>query len=111
MIKILESNALDLDYPTIDLNGRYKVIADNDFHGVSISNIVKLLLIPKINSLYKLDEIVVKKAIDHIKSIKLFQDPSGSSSFYWRDNKLALKMELRMLFWILLAFSQYYMII
>ncbi|MBD3194271.1 MAG: hypothetical protein GF317_04395 [Candidatus Lokiarchaeota archaeon] len=108
LMKLLESNLVDVNYPPMDINQLFIKITEENFEEVSISSLVKLLLIPKLSIKYNLDEILVKKSIEYIKYTKFFQDSNGTSSFHWKDNKLALKMELRMLYWVLLAFSQYY---
>jgi hypothetical protein len=41
------------------------------------------------------------------QNLNMFKEESRLNEFDWKNNKIAFKIELRMLFWLLLAFSQY----
>ena len=41
------------------------------------------------------------------QNLNMFKDESKFNEFDWKNDKIAFKIELRMLFWLLLAFSQY----
>ena len=40
-------------------------------------------------------------------NVNMFKVESNFPEFDWKSDKIAFKIELRMLFWLLLAFSQY----
>jgi len=42
------------------------------------------------------------------QNVNMFKDESNFAEFNWKNDKIAFKIELRMLFWVLLAFSQYF---
>jgi len=42
------------------------------------------------------------------QNLKFFTENEDFSDFNWNHNKIAFKIELRMLFWMLLALSQYF---
>ncbi|TET02179.1 MAG: hypothetical protein E3J90_02725 [Promethearchaeota archaeon] len=42
------------------------------------------------------------------QNVNMFKDESNFAEFDWKNDKIAFKIELRMLFWVLLAFSQYF---
>ncbi len=41
------------------------------------------------------------------ENVNMFKNESNFTEFDWKNDKIAFKIELRMLFWLLLAFSQY----
>jgi len=41
------------------------------------------------------------------QNVNMFKDESKFTEFNWKNDKIAFKIELRMAFWLLLAFSQY----
>jgi len=41
------------------------------------------------------------------QNLNMFKDESNFNEFYWKNDKIAFKIELRMGFWLLLALSQY----
>jgi hypothetical protein len=41
------------------------------------------------------------------QNVNMFKDESKFTEFNWKNDKIAFKIELRMLFWLLIAFSQY----
>ena len=41
------------------------------------------------------------------ENVNIFKNESNFTEFDWKNDKIAFKIELRMLFWLLLAFSQY----
>ncbi len=42
------------------------------------------------------------------QNVNLFKDENNFAEFDWKNDKIAFKIELRMLFWVLFAFSQYF---
>jgi len=42
------------------------------------------------------------------QNINMFKDENNFAEFDWKNDKIAFKIELRMLFWVLFAFSQYF---
>ena len=41
------------------------------------------------------------------QNLNMFKNESSFNDFNWKNNKIAFKIELRMTFWLLLAYSQY----
>ncbi|MFX1344563.1 MAG: hypothetical protein ACFFBC_01445 [Promethearchaeota archaeon] len=74
----------------------------------SITESAKVLLILDILDLKEQESILCSRLLNYIiKSTEFFSLENLDKDFNWRIDKIAYKIELRMLFWALLACSQY----
>jgi hypothetical protein len=74
----------------------------------SITESAKTLLILVILDLKEQESILCSRLLNYIiKSTDFFNLENLDKEFNWRIDKLAYKIELRMLFWALLACSQF----
>jgi len=74
----------------------------------NLTDSARALLILKLLEFNDSNEELIAILINYIKKHNQFFSGNGSNNvFYWKTDPLAFKIELRMLFWVCLAFSQY----
>ncbi len=74
----------------------------------NLTDSARALLVLDLLELDSSNEDLSRILINYIKkNNKFFDDTYTNSAFHWSDDPLAFKIELRMLFWVCLALSQY----
>ncbi|MFW9941909.1 MAG: hypothetical protein ACFFFT_12775 [Candidatus Thorarchaeota archaeon] len=90
------------------MNELKKLLTSKGSIGDSITESAKVLLILDILDLKGQESILCSRLLNYIiKSTEFFSLENLDKDFNWRIDKIAYKIELRMLFWALLACSQY----
>jgi len=90
------------------MNELKKILTSKGSIGDSITESAKTLLILVLLDLKEQESILCSRLLNYIiKSTDFFNLENLNKDFNWRVDKLAYKIELRMLFWALLACSQY----
>jgi len=104
---------------TIDLN-QFKfyttklinLITQNNNFCQTITDSARLLLIFDLLDLKKTEFKICKNLFNFItKSTRYFNSANSNSYFNWKNDKIAFTIELRMLFWALIAGFQYFKLI
>jgi hypothetical protein len=107
-IKILDRN-IDLSkFNTPYINELKKKLAPNGSIADLITESARTLLILSLLDMKNQESVLCSRLLNFIiKSTNFFSLENLNKDFNWRIDKLAYKIELRMLFWALLACTQY----
>ncbi len=107
-IKSLDKNVKLTGFIVPYINALKRLLTSKGSIDDSITESAKTLLILVILDLKEQESILCSRLLNYIiKSTDFFSLENLDKDFNWRIDKLAYKIELRMLFWALLACSQY----
>ncbi|MFX1595520.1 MAG: hypothetical protein ACFFBK_05610, partial [Promethearchaeota archaeon] len=107
-IKLLESAANFNQFKSNYIHEIKKLIISNGSVNDLISDSARALLIIDLLNLKEQESKICSNLVNFIfNKIPFFDTKSLNREFNWRQDKLGFKLELRMLFWALLANSQY----
>ncbi|MFX0082756.1 MAG: hypothetical protein ACFE94_13480 [Candidatus Hodarchaeota archaeon] len=108
VIKFLDKNVKLTELSVPYVNELKKLLTPKGAISDSITESAKTLLILDMLNLKEQESILCSRLLNYIiKSTDFFNLENLDRDFNWRIDKLAYKIELRMLFWALLACSQY----
>ncbi|MFX1462243.1 MAG: hypothetical protein ACFFBF_04260, partial [Promethearchaeota archaeon] len=111
-IKLLDREANLHQFKSNYINEIKKLILSNGSVNEIISDSARALLIIDLLNLKEQESDLCSNLLNFIFNRIHFFDPENLNiDFNWRKDKLGYKLELRMLFWALLANSQYFTLI
>ncbi len=109
VMSLLDKNVGFSNFREPYLNKLKNVLSSNGSLNDSITETAKGLLSLQILGLQDKELDIISGFLTYLnQNVNMFKDRSNFSEFYWKNDKIAFKIELRMLFWVLLAFSQYF---
>lgn len=109
LLKIIDNqmNFNDLKLKFITELG--KCITKNGSINYNITDSARTLLIIHLLDSKKQEQIFIDNILKYItKAVTFFSDNDITKDFNWDNDKLAYKVELRMLYWTLIALAQYF---
>ena len=110
-MKLLDKNANLTHFKSLYMSEIKKLITANGFVKDTITDSARALLIMDLLDLKKVEFVTCQHLLNYIiKNTRYFNSEDLKKKFNWKDDKLAFTIELRMLFWALLACSQYKLI-
>jgi hypothetical protein len=86
---------------------KHKMLHDGSINGSITESARALLIFRMLNSNDKELNLISNLLNFLNQNLSVFKNSLGNNSFNWKTDKIALKIELRMLFWALIALSQY----
>lgn len=108
IIKVLDKDVKLTGFIVPYMNALKKLLTSKGSIGDSITESAKTLLILVIFDLKEQESVLCSRLLNYIiKFTGFFNLENLNKDFNWRIDKLAYKIELRMLFWALLACSQF----
>lgn len=108
IINSLDKNVKLTGFIVPYMNALKRLLTSKGSTNDSITESAKTLLILVIFGLKEQESVLCSRLLNYIiKSTDFFNLENLDKDFNWRIDKLAYKIELRMLFWALLACSQY----
>lgn len=108
IIKVLDKDVKLTGFIVSYMNALKKLLTSKGSIGDSITESAKTLLILVIFDLKEQESVLCSRLLNYIiKFTGFFNLENLNKDFNWRIDKLAYKIELRMLFWALLACSQF----
>jgi len=108
LIKVLDKDVKLTGFIVPYMNELKKLLTSKGSIGASITESAKTLLILVIFDLKEQESVLCSRLLNYIiKFTNFFNLENLNKDFNWRIDKLAYKIELRMLFWALLACSQF----
>ena len=110
-MKLLDKNANLSHFKSLYMNEIKKLISPNGFIKDTITDSARALLIMDLLGLKKVEFATCQHLLNYIiRNTRYFNSEDLKRKFNWKDDELAYTIELRMLFWALLACSQYKLI-
>jgi len=108
LLKLLDR---DIDFSIIRepyLNELKNLELSNGFLNESITETARILLSLVLLDLNDKGLNIIPELLNFLnQNITMFKNEDKINEFDWKKDKIAFKVELRMLFWLMLAFSQY----
>ena len=108
LLKLLDR---DIDFSIIRepyLNELKNIELSNGFLNESVTETARILLSLVLLDLNDKELNIIPELLNFLnQNITMFKNEDEINEFDWKNDKIAFKVELRMLFWLMLAFSQY----
>jgi hypothetical protein len=109
-IKLLDRNANLSHFRSLYISEIKKLMSSSGFINDTITDSARALLIMNLLVLKKAEFATCQHLLNYIIKTRYFNSEDLKNKFNWKEDKLAYTIELRMLFWSLLACSQYKLI-
>ncbi|TFG01281.1 MAG: hypothetical protein EU540_04060 [Promethearchaeota archaeon] len=110
-IRLLDNKANVSHFKSLYISKLKKSITANGFINDRITDSARALLIIDLLDLKKAEYAICQSLLTHIiKNVRYFKSEDLKKEFNWKTDKLAYTIELRMLFWSLLACASYKLI-
>ncbi|TFG25686.1 MAG: hypothetical protein EU529_00300 [Promethearchaeota archaeon] len=107
-IKLLDKKANLSHFKSLYMSKLKKLITQNGMINDTITDSARALLIIDLLDLKKAEYTICQILLTHIiKNVRYFNSEDLKKEFNWKTDKLAYTIELRMLFWTLLACASY----
>ena len=108
LMRLLDKNYEFKNYREPYLNELKTTISSNGSLNENITETARGLLNLQLLNLKDKELNTISRFLSYLnQNLNMFKEESRLNEFDWKNNKIAFKIELRMLFWLLLAFSQY----
>ena len=107
IIKILDKKANINNFRALYMKDLKKYITSTGYVNDTITDTSRALLIMELLDLKKTENVLCEKFLNIIINNSYFSTESLKKRFNWKMDKIGYTIELRMLFWALLACSQY----
>jgi len=108
LMRLLDGNIDFSNFREPYSNELKKVVSPNGSLNENITETARGLLSLQLLGLRDKELTIISGFLNFLnQNVNMFKDESIFNEFDWKNDKIAFKIELRMLFWLLLAFSQY----
>jgi len=109
LLKLLGSNTESGSFKYLYLNELKNLITPNGSINDNVTDSVRALLIIELLGFKNQEVEIVNGLFSYINNnVDFFSDARLQDDFNWNNDQLGFKIELRMLFWVCLAYSQYF---
>ena len=109
LLKIIDKKINFNDLKTNFISELGKCITKNGSINDNITDSARVLLIIHLLDSQKQEQSIVDNLFKYItKTVNFFSDNEINKDFNWDNDQLAYKVELRMLYWTLIALAQYF---